>query len=130
MKQENLDAMLAGYIRCALWSSTDNTDESGGEPLDANYRAEDLESDTIAYMRTECSSFLEAHAGDIGVNYGQAGHDLWLTRNGHGTGFWDRDGVWPYDGRRLAEAAQALGECCLLLSDEGTIFLEPMTRGS
>ena len=21
----------------------------------------------------------------------QLGHDLWLTRNGHGAGFWDRD---------------------------------------
>ena len=24
------------------------------------------------------------------ANVEQAGHDFWLTRNGHGTGFWDR----------------------------------------
>jgi len=27
----------------------------------------------------------------------QAGHDFWLTRNGHGTGFWDRKDFYNAD---------------------------------
>jgi len=27
----------------------------------------------------------------------QAGHDFWLTRNGHGTGFWDRKDYYNAD---------------------------------
>lgn len=27
----------------------------------------------------------------------QAGHDFWLTRNGHGTGFWDRQDFYNED---------------------------------
>lgn len=36
-----------------------------------------------------------------------AGHDLWLTRNGHGAGFWDR-GLGAL-GERLSEAAKGYG---------------------
>jgi len=34
----------------------------------------------------------------------QAGHDFWLTRNGHGAGFWDGD--WPETGDALTEASK------------------------
>ena len=27
-------------------------------------------------------------------NYSQAGHDFWLSRNGHGTGFFDREDIY------------------------------------
>lgn len=40
----------------------------------------------------------------------RAGHDFWLTRGGHGTGFWDR-GLGEL-GDRLSDAAQAYGEPC------------------
>ena len=36
-----------------------------------------------------------------------AGHDFWLSRNGHGTGFWDR-GLGEI-GDKLHEAARACG---------------------
>jgi len=34
--------------------------------------------------------------------------DFWLTRNGHGAGFWD--GGWDH-GDELAEIAHSFGEC-------------------
>jgi hypothetical protein len=42
-----------------------------------------------------------------------------LTREGHGTGFWDRDlgGL----GDRLAEAARRFGEFGLIVGDDGMI---------
>ena len=45
------------------------------------------------------------------------GHDYWLTRNGHGTGFWDRD--LPGDlGRILTDEAHADGEAYLYVNEE------------
>lgn len=39
----------------------------------------------------------------------QAGHDFWLTRNGHGCGFWE-PGDWPINGKILDLAAKHYGE--------------------
>lgn len=36
------------------------------------------------------------------------GHDLWLTRQGHGAGFWD--GGWPAIGDALTEVCKRMGE--------------------
>ena len=41
-------------------------------------------------------------------DWGQLGHDLWLTRNHHGTGFWDR-GLGGL-GTSLTDIAHAMGE--------------------
>lgn len=41
----------------------------------------------------------------------QMGHDLWLTRNGHGTGFWDRNELYSNTEARIFDAlATAMGE--------------------
>jgi len=40
----------------------------------------------------------------------QAGHDFWLTRNGHGTGFWDRDCYPDHIKERLSARAGQFGE--------------------
>jgi hypothetical protein len=119
-----IDTFLDAYITCALWSSSDESDDTGGEPLDANYSRSDLEYTTESNMARDCERFLEENAADIGTNYEQAGHDFWLTRNGHGTGFWDRsDDVWPEEVReRLTKAAQAFGERYLVVGDDGSIY--------
>lgn len=48
---------------------------------------------TRCNLLNTCAGFWRAW-GDLieaaGVTPEQAGHDFWLTRNGHGTGFWDR----------------------------------------
>jgi hypothetical protein len=91
-KLQSLDTFTQQYIATALWSSTDNADDSGGEPLDANYDTMDLTHETLDQMIKDCKNFqadnaeLLAQAGDEGQN----GHDFWLTRNRHGAGFWDR----------------------------------------
>jgi hypothetical protein len=41
----------------------------------------------------------------------QLGHDLWLTRNGHGSGFWCRTEVYGEDNAKLfTRLACAVGE--------------------
>jgi hypothetical protein len=51
-----------------------------------------------------------------------AGHDFWLTRNGHGAGFWDGD--WPEPlATVLTDAAHAFGELSPYVGDDGLIYL-------
>ena len=50
----------------------------------------------------------------------QAGHDFWLTRNGHGCGFWDGD--WPeLIGEKLTEASKDFGSFDLYIGVGGRI---------
>lgn len=112
-----LDAFTRAYIAAALWSSTDED----GQPLDAKYGAEDLAETTLGRMVKDCEDFRAAHADDIGDRLEQAGHDFWLTRNGHGAGFWDGD--WETDvGRRLTDAAKVYPGVDLSVGDDGLIY--------
>lgn len=87
--------------------------------MDANYGLEDLAPETLATMDRECAAFEAANAEDI-EDDSQAGHDFWLTRNGHGTGFWDRDGD-PATMERLTTASEKAGEVYLEVGDDGKI---------
>lgn len=118
-----MDTFTAAYIECALWSSTDNSDpETGGDPLDANYDADDIAPEALAEMTEDCAAFQADNADDLAtLDASQAGHDFWLTRNRHGAGFWDRghpDGI----GDRLTKAAHVWGEANLYVGDDGRIY--------
>jgi len=50
----------------------------------------------------------------------QAGHDFWLTRNGHGAGFWDRaDDLYLGWDKFLTEVSKEHGEVWICLGDDG-----------
>jgi hypothetical protein len=121
-KGESMQSMLQFYIRAALWSSSDESRPDGGEPLDKNYSAEDIAPDTLATMSADCEKFQADNAADIerrGAE--QAGHDFWLTRNGHGCGFWDGD--WPEPAAsRLTTSAENFGTYDLYVGDDGQIW--------
>ena len=50
----------------------------------------------------------------------QAGHDFWLTRNGHGAGFWDRsdDTYFGYQDF-FTKISEMHGEVYIYLGDDG-----------
>ncbi len=70
-------------------------------------------------MVEECHRFQKANAADIVGRLEEAGHDFWLTRNGHGAGFFD--GAWGKAGDRLTKAAHTWGEVYLYV-DGGKIY--------
>ena len=118
------------YVTTALWSSNDESTPEGGEPMDSNYGPEDISPETLATMRADCDAFYAANSEALnceGVTYGpdfdqdgRAGHDFWLTRNGHGAGFWDGD--WPEpQATVLTDAASAFGDFDLYVDDNGMI---------
>jgi len=117
----DLDTMVRNYAECALWSSSEyDEDGNGGEPLDTNYTIDDIHPNTMASMREDCESFLRENMKDIGTEYERAGHDFWLTRNGHGAGFWDGD--WDDEiGNRLTKSAHSYGSIDLYVGNDGMI---------
>ena len=131
---DRVGAFLEGYIECALWSSNDPETET---PLDDKYDIGDVDPDLKAHMRQTCADFIYANARDLerfveltGRDWSSMGHDLWLTRNGHGAGYWDRymEAATPQArsdaklvGERLSEAARALGPFDIIGSGEQVV---------
>lgn len=113
------DDFTLAYLEAALWASTDDD----GDPLDQNYSFDDFAPEAIAQAAADCQEFQLKN----GFSYNdpqysdeeKGGHDFWLTRNGHGTGFWDRG---LKNGEALAEAARAFGECHLYVGDDGKLY--------
>jgi hypothetical protein len=76
-------------------------------------------------MLADCQAFWRDNWQDIEDDPSRAGHDFWLTRNGHGAGFWDGD--WddeehPDRGDRLTAAAKRYHELYLWPGDDGQIY--------
>ena len=123
-----MNAFTRAYIVAALWASTDDE----GEPLDANYTEDDIAPESLAQIVSDCDAFLAETQGMLdlaywnGAKYGSyseeyAGHDFFLTRNGHGAGFWDRG---LKDGEKLTEVAKQFRESNPYVGDNGKIYFE------
>jgi hypothetical protein len=124
-----------------LWSETDNADESGGEPLDANYTPEDIDTDSLRELSKRFQSFVaEAEqliAQKVGNDWSsiddfytgpgngeyQTEHHFILTANGHGCGFWETSD-WPEEvGEILTALAKKHSEIHADVGDDGKIYL-------
>jgi len=134
------DAFTQQYIETALWAENDNSDDTGGEPLDKNYSASDITVDTLRAMIADCAKFQAENATMLARAYAEgkrskgrydaasAGHDFWLTRNGH-EGF--SDGDLPKDvGDALTRASEKFDAFDLYV-DRGKIaaYQAPATKG-
>jgi hypothetical protein len=138
IKPSELDAFTRAYIEAALWSSTDSGylgeghpdndpqgAETGGNPLDDHFSVNDLAPEALAQAAKDCADF-RAYCAKVGLDLscqddGQNGHDFWLTRNGHGAGFWDR-GLGKL-GDDLSDAAKTFGSCDAYIGDNGKVYL-------
>lgn len=138
MSDTYVSDFIESYITAALWSSTDESDERGGAPLDDNYGPDDIDAVSRHQMGMECKRFIRENLKDLQA-YGAAidthvpgyncsvadlaGRDFWLTRNDRGVGFWDRDAGEA--GERLTEAAHKAGGRDLYVGDDGRVYCTP-----
>lgn len=82
--------------------------DDSGEPLDSLYSPSNIHPQVLAQMEADCAIFQQDNALLLEhIDDAQAGHDFWLTRNHHGSGFWDR-GLGEV-GKQLTQAAHACG---------------------
>jgi hypothetical protein len=104
---------LNGYIECAAWCGLNEEDDPNNAPFSPAC-LEQFAKDCAAFESQNAALLEEWPEGDA-----RAGHDFWLTRNGHGAGFWDRG--HGKLGELLTDAAHAFGECDLYVGDDGEI---------
>ena len=103
---------VLGFIEALFWTETSPAWDSaewfsdecraaqeagtadGSLPGDVGYT--DLHPDSLAAIRADCEAWQAENAAALAAAYAtgycaqQAGIDYFLTRNGHGAGFWDR----------------------------------------
>lgn len=121
---DSLDEFTKSYLGTALWSSTDNSDASGGNPLDANYDIHDFSDKALQIAIKDCADFQKKAAALLeGENLRTAGHDFWLTRNGHGAGFWDGD-YEKEKGEELTKISKTFKSIDVVVGDDGKLYLE------
>lgn len=135
-----LDAFTQAYIEALFWTeeapgvSTEEwlaTDDHDGGSIPGDVGFADLAPEALAAIVADCAKFQADNAADLteaydngrinGYDEASAGHDYWLTRNGHGAGFWDR-GLGDVGDRLSAKA----GECpssYVYLGDDGKVHV-------
>lgn len=121
------EEFFQSFLVTLLWST--NHGEDGN--LDDDHDLQDIHPDTITGLRKECDQFLEENHDDIqaliseveGYTFATAGHDLVLSRNGHGAGFFDM-GLDVAD--RLQAAADKMSQVDAYLGDDGMVYVMGM----
>lgn len=105
-------------------------------PADENYTTDDLAPEALARIIADCKRFQEENSEFIACDnlkpfphqyhqysaHEHAGHDFWLTRCGHGAGFWDGDWKEPA-ATELTDTAHDFGNQDLCVGDDGKLYL-------
>lgn len=113
-----MDLFTKAFYEALFWSSLDDY----GEPLNDNFDIGDLSPDSKTALDDECQRFQTVNAFLMeGLDAKQCGHDFALTRNLHGTGFWDR-GLGKI-GDELSMSAVSYGCVNLYEGDDGKLHL-------
>lgn len=122
---EEFRAMLRAYMVCLLWTMPgDDKEESPGD----RFTPERFTNEARTVCAADCLEFLNrlqraklapyvwsmrdaSPSHDMGsYSFGQMGHDLALSRNGHGAGFFDRDALREELRDQWQDIARDMGE--------------------
>lgn len=127
----DVEAFARGFLECAAWLAMFDPETDGEEAWSEHLRAVGIDyrngeamarhllsmadhsvatallPDCAEFCRSNMVDLIEAEA--MGREADSLGHDFYLSRNGHGAGFWDR-GLGEV-GQRLHEASKVYGEC-------------------
>ena len=119
------------YLVAALWSSTISMDGDSdkalgmdGDPFDTHFSASDFTEEALETLRAHAFSFWcrmwfyidheKGRPAAVAPDTATAGHDFWLTSNGHGAGFWDGD--WPTYGKQFTKLSKCYPEINLYVT--------------
>lgn len=135
MIKQHTEEFIRGYMIAAVWASMHTADEhTDPVPIDSLDPEPEWSEEAIKEVKEVCIDFMESNEADLdlyvseieydptqGTPYDYAGHDYWLTRNGHGVGYWDRS--LGKLGKRLTEACDSYGSQDLEIGDDGKLYL-------
>lgn len=127
----NEEAVAQAMAETLVWTGSDwhNMEEGEVNPLsldEAGYSTDDISPEGWATLRDEARQFIQGEAELLDLLpdwYGeeQLGHDIILTRQGHGTGFWDR-GLGDL-GNKLTDACRPYGDIDIF-AQNGRLYVE------
>lgn len=107
--QKDINAFVEGYLEAIAFTSED-------EP---GFADATLSNQLLVQARMDCARFLAENPLKLewafkrpGYGARRAGHDFWLTRNGHGAGFWDRKELKGTGGTDEGSMGEALTRAC------------------
>lgn len=105
-----LSEIVRGYIDAQLWTTSyryldnDTTTDDDVSPSDRGVTFDDVRPEYVERVRCDVLEFVTRHPLAVRMYFERRrydaaqgtvaeyfGHDFLLTRDGHGTGFWDRD---------------------------------------
>jgi hypothetical protein len=117
----DVDAINRAYFACALWAEEPD-DELWVIELIAPETAQRMRADVDTFIAAAGAGWLDLALDAAGKDESDIGHDLWLTRRGHGAGFWDGDWPEPF-ATHLTDTAKALGNCELYGGEDGRLYV-------
>ena len=124
-----------------LGSETDDSDPSGGKPLDANFTVSDFDKESLSKLYQRFQAFVSKAEAEItkikgsdwssiddfhtGSGFGgfHLEHDYIMTVNGHGCGFREKHDWEPEVGKILTKLAKADSEIHCFI-DENSVYIE------
>lgn len=121
----DIDTILKHYLICALWADMPEEDDSGS--------IEDIDSQSVELAKADIMQFISLagalldkypNGSPVATKEEQLGHDIWLTRNGHGAGFFDRDNLPGTLGNDLTKVCNKLSSRCIYRGDDGKIYID------
>lgn len=131
-REQDIDDAAGAFEIAALWVTPYEDADGEMRELDADFDTSDIAPEVSAQIRADLRDFtltnrhLIAQAQEIASQRGRTfsmadvGHNYLLSRNGHGTGFWDR-GLGTV-GDELHANAKAAGEFDLYPGDDGKLY--------
>lgn len=114
MNRKELDGCVTGFFNAYIEAMHFTAGDSTGETLSA---------DAWLASMSDCIDFIRDNFDDLQAvgSMTQHGHDFWFTRNGHGTGFWDRG--YSEIGERLSKASKVYCGVDVYTGDDGLTYL-------
>lgn len=110
---------LKDYLVCALWTNE----------MD-NRSIFDFTKASVVKADKDLEKFIDENTNDcLKVGFGKIGHNFWLSRNGHGSGFFDLPDSSAT--RELEEACERLQDAARKFREvdvtkwKGRLYLEP-----
>ena len=147
LSQDEMNEIFKGYLECALWTeeerlTDDVTSDIDSEDMDeveklialkgkfdkdnfVSFVTNDIDVNSRIDSYMEIKNFIKI-AGEEAVNEAieenglfKLGIDIWLTRNHHGSGFFDHS----YENEdKLTAAAHKIGSKDLYVGDDGKLY--------
>ena len=118
------NAIFNGYVEAIYWTDTeyDSDDQPSPDTVMSEACIFECMRDCADMLRQAANNGLIDAYAQSGQTWEQFGIDFWLTRNGHGAGFWDR-GMGKL-GDTLSDMAKGLGTVSIYECGDGLLYIE------